>query len=83
MLMRNPKEFERVAQEWAIKYAGAPRKERGENSGGSTAETHKQRIKKSKEQEEAERIAQYVSQGIVNIVPWSNIEIGMRDTTKT
>ena len=58
MLMRNPKEFERVAQEWAVKYAGAPRKERGENSGGSTAETHKQRIKKSKEQEEAERIAQ-------------------------
>ena len=59
--MRNPKEFDRVAQEWAVKYAGAPKKERGENSGGASAETIKQRQKKSKEQEEAERVAQYVS----------------------
>ncbi|KAL9114190.1 MAG: hypothetical protein Q9187_007517 [Circinaria calcarea] len=59
MLMRNPKEFDRVAQEWAVKYAGAPKKERGENSGGASAETIKQRQKKSKEQEEAERVAQY------------------------
>ncbi|MCJ1355482.1 MAG: Ubiquitin-conjugating enzyme E2 1 [Icmadophila ericetorum] len=59
MLMRNPREFERVAQEWAVKYAGAPKRERGENSGGATSETLKQRQKKSKEQEEAERIAQY------------------------
>lgn len=58
--MRNPKEFDRVAQEWAVKYAGAPRKERGENSGGASAETIKRRQKKSKEQEEAERVAQYV-----------------------
>lgn len=59
MLMRNPKEFERVAQEWAVKYAGAPKRERGEGSGGSTSETLKQRQQKSKEEEEAERIARY------------------------
>ena len=59
MLMRNPKEFDRVAQEWAVKYAGAPRRERGENSGGSSTENLRQRQKKSKEQEEAERVAQY------------------------
>ncbi|MCJ1392537.1 hypothetical protein MMC18_005405 [Xylographa bjoerkii] len=59
MLMRNPKEFDRVAAEWAVKYAGAPRKERGEASGGATAETMKKRQKKSKEEEEAERLAQY------------------------
>ena len=57
MLMRNPKEFERVAQEWAVKYAGAPKRERGEGSGGSTSETLKQRQQKSKEEEEAERVA--------------------------
>ena len=61
MLMRNPKEFDRVAQEWAVKHAGAPRRERGENSGSASVETVKQRQKKSKAQEEAERVAQYVS----------------------
>lgn len=61
MLMRNPKEFERVASEWAIKYAGAPKKDRGETSGGATTETLKKQQKKTKEQEEAERAAQYVS----------------------
>ena len=58
MLMRNPKEFDRVAAEWAVKYAGAPRRERGEASGGATSETTKKRLKKSKEEEEAERLAQ-------------------------
>ena len=60
MLIRTPKEFERVATEWAVKYAGAPKRERGETSGGATAETLKTRQRKSKEQEEAERVAQYV-----------------------
>ena len=60
MLMRNPKEFHRVAAEWAVLYAGAPKRERGETSGGATPETMKKRQKKSKEQEEAERVAQYV-----------------------
>ena len=58
MLMRNPKEFDRVAAEWAVKYADAPRKERGEASGGTAAETIKKRQRKSKEEEEAERLAQ-------------------------
>lgn len=57
MLMRNPKEFERVAQEWAVKHAGAPKRERGEGSGGTTSETLKQRQQKSKEEEEADRVA--------------------------
>lgn len=61
MLMRHPKEFERVAAEWAEKYAGAPKRERGETSGGATAETIKKRQKKSKEQEEEDRRAQYVN----------------------
>ena len=60
MLMRYPKEFERVASEWAVKYAGAPKRESGETSGGTTAESLKKRQKKSKEQEEAERLAQFV-----------------------
>lgn len=60
MLMQSPKEFDRVAQEWAVKYAGALRKERGENSGGSTAETLKAKKNKSKEEAEAERVAQYL-----------------------
>ncbi|KAL8713692.1 MAG: hypothetical protein Q9220_002218 [cf. Caloplaca sp. 1 TL-2023] len=59
MLIRNPKEFERVAQEWAVKYAGAPKKERGEGSGGSQSQSKKQQERKSKAEEEAERVARY------------------------
>lgn len=60
MLTRNPKEFERVAQEWAVKYAGAPKREAGEGSGGSKAETKKQKQQRSKAEEAAERAALYV-----------------------
>lgn len=59
MLTRNPKEFERVAHEWAVKYAGAPKKETGEGGGGSKPETAKQKHKRSKEEEAAERAAMY------------------------
>lgn len=68
MLMRNPKEFERVAQEWAVKHAGAPKRERGEGSGGATNETMKQRQQKSKEEEEAERVARCVQQQPLSIL---------------
>jgi ubiquitin-conjugating enzyme (huntingtin interacting protein 2) len=51
MLMRNPKEFERVAREWAVQYAGAPKKEIGETSGGHPGETDKQKNKRSKEEQ--------------------------------
>ena len=60
MLMRNPKEFQRVAAEWAVLHAGAPKRERGETSGGATVETMKKRQKKTKEQEEQERIRECV-----------------------
>lgn len=60
MLIRNPKEFDRVAQEWAVKYAKAPKRERGEGSGGPASQTRKQQEKKSKAEEEAERVAKYV-----------------------
>lgn len=59
MLMRNPREFERVAREWAVKHAGAPKIEKGEGSGGATKETLKQVRQKSKEEEERERLAAY------------------------
>lgn len=42
MLLRSPKEFERVAQEWAVIYAGAPRKYAAEGSGGATDDRHEQ-----------------------------------------
>ncbi|KAI9830732.1 MAG: Ubiquitin-conjugating enzyme E2 1 [Sarea resinae] len=59
MLMRNPKEFDRVAREWAAQYAGAPREEHGEGSGGATGETIRAREQKTKEEVERERLAIY------------------------
>lgn len=61
MLTRNPREFERVAQEWAVKYAKAPNRNVGESSGGSKAETKAEKKKRSKEEEAAERTVLYGS----------------------
>lgn len=57
MLIRRPKEFERVAQEWATLYAGAPRKQGGEGSGGATDESLRKQELKSKEDQEREDLA--------------------------
>lgn len=67
MLTRNPKEFERVAHEWAVKHAGAPRKEAGEGSGGSKTDTKKQKTHRSKEEEAAERAALCVPAFLPNL----------------
>ena len=59
MLLKNPAEFQHKAREWAVKFAGAPRKERGEGSGGATAETIKRKAQEAKENEEKAKLAQY------------------------
>lgn len=60
MLIRKPKEFERVAREWASLYAGAPRKQTGESSGGATQESLRLQELKHKEDQEQEDLAKYV-----------------------
>lgn len=59
MLLKNPAEFQHKAREWAVKFAGAPKKERGEGSGGATAETIKRKAQEAKENEEKAKVAQY------------------------
>ncbi|KAK5052062.1 hypothetical protein LTR84_002866 [Exophiala bonariae] len=58
-LIKNPKEFERQAKEWAVKYAGAPKSNLGEGSGGSTAQSIEEAEKASEEREAAANIAVY------------------------
>lgn len=60
MLIRNPAEFEHKAREWAVKYAGAPRKETAEGSGGATAESIRKKAQASKQSEEKVKLAAYV-----------------------
>ena len=60
MLVKQPKEFERVAQQWASMYAGAPKRQGGESSGGATAETIRQHELKVKEDEEQADLAKCV-----------------------
>ncbi|KAF2738579.1 ubiquitin conjugating enzyme [Polyplosphaeria fusca] len=59
MLLRNPPEFEHVARDWAVKYAGAPKKEISEGSGGATAETIKRKAQQAKDNEEKVKLAAY------------------------
>ncbi|KAL3471271.1 ubiquitin-conjugating enzyme/RWD-like protein [Aspergillus californicus] len=59
MLIRKPKEFERVAQEWAVQYAGAPRKSAGEGSGGATDESLRQIERQEKEDRDKEDLSKY------------------------
>ena len=59
MLIKNPKEFERVAREWAVKYAGAPRSYIGESSGGATAESIEAAEAENRQREEEVSLAMY------------------------
>ncbi|CEL11646.1 ubiquitin-conjugating enzyme/RWD-like protein [Aspergillus pseudodeflectus] len=59
MLLRNPKEFNRVAREWAAQYAGAPRTFAGEGSGGATDESLRQLEQKEKADREREDLSKY------------------------
>ncbi|KAE9982653.1 Ubiquitin-conjugating enzyme E2 1 [Venturia inaequalis] len=59
VLLKNPAEFQHKAREWAVKFAGAPRKERGEGSGGATAETIKKKAQDAKDNENKAKLAQY------------------------
>lgn len=61
MLLRRPKEFERVAREWAVIHAGAPRKHAGEGSGGATDETLRQEELRAKAEQEREDLSKYVT----------------------
>ena len=60
MLIRNPAEFEHVARDWAVKFASAPRKERGQSSGGATAESLRKKKDEARRKSEKEKLAQYV-----------------------
>jgi ubiquitin-conjugating enzyme (huntingtin interacting protein 2) len=60
MLIRNPSEFEHVAREWAVKYAGAPKKEVAEGSGGATAESLRKKSQDAKANEAKVALAAYV-----------------------
>lgn len=57
MLLRNPKDFERVAREWAVAHAGALKRQYAEGSGGATAASIRQQVQKSKEEQEQEQLA--------------------------
>lgn len=60
MLIRNPSEFEHVAREWAVKYAGAPKREIAEGSGGATAESLRKKSQDAKANEAKVALAAYV-----------------------
>ncbi|KAL9111109.1 MAG: hypothetical protein Q9227_004372 [Pyrenula ochraceoflavens] len=57
MMIKNPKEFERVARDWAVKYAGAPRDHVGEGSGNATKESIEAAEKENEEREEEAEMA--------------------------
>ncbi|KAF2012703.1 hypothetical protein BU24DRAFT_425336 [Aaosphaeria arxii CBS 175.79] len=59
MMIRNPAEFEHVARDWSVKYAGAPKKEVAEGSGGATAESIKRKAQQAKDNEEKVKLAAY------------------------
>lgn len=59
MLIKNPNEFERVAREWAVRYAGAPKKNIGEGSGGATAESIEKAEKEAEHREQEANLAVY------------------------
>ena len=55
MMLKNHKEFEHVAQEWAVQYAGAPAKDQAEGSGGMTAEQLMKKAEEAKQKKPEEK----------------------------
>ncbi|ETN40293.1 uncharacterized protein HMPREF1541_04569 [Cyphellophora europaea CBS 101466] len=58
-MIKNPKEFERIARQWSVQYAGAPKSMLGEGSGGSSAADIEAAEQQSKEREEAANLEAY------------------------
>lgn len=84
MLMNHPEQFERIAQEWAVKYAGAPKKNlpASHNAGSSYPQSSsKPKIQKSKEQEQRELMAKYVTPLLVSMKQINNYP-DIKATTK-
>jgi ubiquitin-conjugating enzyme (huntingtin interacting protein 2) len=59
MLLKKPAEFEHKAREWAEKYAGAPKRDEGQGSGGATAETIRKAREQAREKTAQARAEQY------------------------
>lgn len=58
-MIKNPKEFERNARKWAVKYAGAPASNLGEGSGGSSAADIEAEERAQQEREQAASLEAY------------------------
>lgn len=81
MLIRNPSEYEHVAREWAIKYAGAPKKEIAEGSGGATAESLRKKTQDAKAKEAKVALAAYVVLLLQYLTP-TDKNLGTTATTR-
>lgn len=57
MLLRNKDEFEHVARDWAVRHAGAPRRDRGEASTASTPTAARRKSQQAKEREEKSKVS--------------------------
>ncbi|KAI9746673.1 MAG: Ubiquitin-conjugating enzyme E2 1 [Claussenomyces sp. TS43310] len=59
MLMHHPDQFEKVAREWAVKYANAPRKNTSVSSSTRAPSSSRPKVQKTREQEMREQMARY------------------------
>jgi ubiquitin-conjugating enzyme (huntingtin interacting protein 2) len=81
MLLKNPEQFKYTAREWAVKYAGAPKREVGEGSGGATPETIRQKAAQAKQSQEKNKLAQYVLPFLRNKDRYADWNTGIEATT--
>ena len=58
MLIKSPAEFEHKAREWAHVYAGAPKSDEGEGSGGATAESLKKAQQQAKDKDAKSKLSE-------------------------
>lgn len=58
MLIKSPAEFEHKAREWAHVYAGAPKSDEGEGSGGATAESLKKAQQQAKDKDTKSKLSE-------------------------
>ena len=67
MLLKNKEEFEHVAHEWAVKFAGATPKDKAEGSGGTTPEDLRRKAKEARNQEKDNKADAYARMSVLAI----------------
>lgn len=79
MMLKSPAEFEHIARQWAVEYAGAPPKDLAESSGGTTPE----QLRKQAQEAKAPKLEQKMAYVYLSLLNRKKLILTLTDTMAT